>query len=168
MKPKPFSSPFRWKLHPAASGQLPRVEVAGFIDESANVAEIEAAITGPVCFVLEEVERINSLGANKWFRLFQSIADRGPHRCVRCSPAVVRLLNMLPILPRLAAVDSVIGTFVCPQCERESKVEIATDCTSVQVPEPCCPDCRAAMEFDELPQRYFRFAQQRKSRGNGA
>lgn len=162
MTARRYLEPFQWEIRSAEPDEIPQIELTGCLDETARLDELDSEITGPVCFVTANLQRVNSMGLGKMFRFMQRIADRGPHRMAQCSPSFVRALNMLPVMARFCRVDSVMTAFICPECEHEGSFEVATPNADIELPQPTCPECRASMELDESPGSYFRFARFRK------
>ncbi|MCG8423112.1 MAG: hypothetical protein MJE77_34855 [Proteobacteria bacterium] len=152
-----YSKPFRWHLGSVEPGQPLDIELYGCLDESADFDPLVAEIAGPARLDACGLERVNSLGAGKWFRFMQAINHRGPHCVVKCSPALVRVLGMLPALVRLVRVDSVMAAFVCLQCESERSLEVSLHSEKLDLPQPRCSQCGSGMRFDENPDSYFRF-----------
>lgn len=143
------------------------VVFGGSITERVDFApllEQLAGASGTLTLDTYEVGRINSVGVARWID-FMSALDRFESvQIVRCSPAMVTQANMIANFFARAGVRSVAAPFYCPRCDIE-ELRIIEIPEKVLDPEPLAggpqhcdregPACQ--MQFDDLPERYFRF-----------
>lgn len=142
-----------------------RLEFRGVLDEEARLPELKEPISGVLEIDLENLVMINSLGCRVWAHWIQKHAfAKGGVRILRCGPAVVHQMNVLQgFLPSHVRVDSFYLPYLCGACGREDRLLLTrghefagrgTPTFSEVLP---CPDCKAQMELEIMPERYFLF-----------
>ena len=145
-----------WDLEEQEGGQ--RVKLAGEITETANLGELLARLSGAVLLDTAGVRRINSTGVREWVEFVRGARGKGITLVLeRCSVAFVHQLNLNAIFRGQSAVRSVYAPYFCPQCNAEHALLIDLDSAPRIEPEPPCPTCGSAMEFDDLPDKYLAF-----------
>jgi anti-anti-sigma regulatory factor len=150
-----------WRVEALADGL--RVIFAGEIDENADFGALVVRPKGPLIFDLSAVRRINSCGVREWVSFLRALAAAGVTDLtfVACSPAIVTQLNMIYNFRGAAKVRSFLAPYVCPRCDADEEklleVAVCFPGRRRQVPAFACARCAAAMELDELPERYFSF-----------
>jgi hypothetical protein len=137
------------------------VEFVGEIDEHANLAVLGGRLRGSVVFHLGEVRRINSCGVREWVNFVSGLPTVSELVLTNCSPAIVAQLNMIFNFRGRAKVRSFFAPYVCERCNTESEklLEVSTHFPEGigKVPELKCDQCGAAMELDDIPERYLQF-----------
>lgn len=140
-----------------------QIHLEGDMDENANLFELLDAVSGVVWIDLGGVRRINSAGVRDWVNFIREVHDRADEVTLsRCSPAIVMQMNMISNFRGKARVASIFAPLVCPECDREDDVLVSLTPEQLEIlpdgiPERTCPDCGAAMELDDIPERYFAF-----------
>lgn len=112
-----------------------------------------------------EVRRINSAGVSNWVN-FMGAIERVPQvRLVRCAPVIVAQLSSIDNFCGKARVESVCAPFHCMSCDAEQIEEIAIpqgikSANELVAGPYTCPKCGpgSVVEFDDLADRYFKFA----------
>jgi hypothetical protein len=147
-----------WRIKERAG--LTTVEFVGEIDENADFVELRRRLRGPVAFQLAEVRRINSCGVREWVNFVRDLPHVTELSFSHCSPAIVTQLNMIYNFRGAAKIRSFYAPYVCEACgyEEEKLVEVPAG-RQLRDPLPsfACSLCGAAMEFDDLPERYLSF-----------
>jgi hypothetical protein len=113
--------------------------------------------TPRVVLNLARVRYVNSEGSR---RLLQWLNGLYETEIVAelCSPAIVDLLNLVPIMAGKMRVESVIVPIECPECEHEGDVRVHLPSQGAPAIEPPpCEKCGAQMEPAVLLDRYFAF-----------
>ncbi len=139
---------------------LTTVEFVGEIDEHADFVELRRKLRGEVAFQLAEVRRINSCGVREWVNFVRDLPQVTDLSFSHCSPAIVTQLNMIHNFRGPAKIRSFYAPYVCETCglEEEKLIDVASQGqTTVGLPSFTCSQCGAAMEFDDLPERYLSF-----------
>lgn len=140
-----------------------RVLIRGQLDEKAHLVPIADEVGQRVTIDLEHVSFVNSLGLRAWIRLLLALSDRDTEvTFTRCSEAMVHQMNMVVAAKAGAQVDSFFVPYDCPTCGHGASMclEVADHreaLRAMQLPSQACPECDAAMECAELPERYLLF-----------
>jgi ABC-type transporter Mla MlaB component len=140
--------------------------LSGALDETANIiALLDQAKSGVLILDLAGVSFINSLGVRDWIRMLATATKQ--HIAVelrRVSEPIVHQLNMIIATRGTATVTSFFAPYACDKCGREDSllVDVAANAAGLAQLEPppqTCPECGAAMAFNDFPERYFTFIQ---------
>jgi anti-anti-sigma regulatory factor len=138
--------------------------LAGSIDETAALHELPArARDGRLVLDLAGITFINSLGVRDWIRM-QAMAQKAglAVELRRVAEPVVHQLNMIIATRGSAAVTSFFAPYACDNCGREESLLVdavanADRLARLDPPPMVCPECKAAMAFNDFPERYFSF-----------
>ena len=148
----------------AEDGQL---VLSGSLDETANVIDLLSyAKGGQLALDLGGVTFINSLGVRDWIRMLATAQTKGlAVELRRVSEPIVHQLNMIIATRGNATVTSFFAPYACDKCGREDSLLVdvaahATGLAKLEPPPQTCPECGAAMAFNDFPERYFTFIQQ--------
>jgi len=134
-------------------------ELAGEIDEHAELAPLAAKMSGHVVLDLARIRRINSQGVRAWIDFLRDVAVR-TLVFRRCSSAVITQVNMIANFRGPATIESFLAPYVCDACgaEIEHLIDVAEQRRAGgRVPAVTCPTCGAAMSFDDVAERYLSF-----------
>ena len=156
------SSTLTWRLKEQPDGVL--VELRGELSESAELDRLRRRLAGTVVLHLGAVRRINSGGVREWVNFIGPLSQSTPVVLTHCSPAVVAQLNMIYNFRGQARVRSFLAPYVCGRCdaEEEKLVDVEShfaDRNARDMPAFACGHCGAAMDFDEVADRYLGFLQ---------
>jgi len=146
----------RWTLSSShATGS--HVSLSGEITENANLEKLHT-LPHPVVLDLQHVRYLNTMGSLYLIRLVDSMG--GNVAAERCSPAIVRQLNLMPDLSNHMKVQSVMLPYECPSCHADYTVvvEIQGNKRPMLAPRRC-GTCDAELELDEPVEQYFAFVQ---------
>ena len=138
--------------------------LTGVIDEGAYLGELlPGAGPGRLRLDLAGVTFINSLGVREWIRFLATAAANGVQvELARVSEPLIQQLNMIVAARGQAEVLSFYAPYACDACGREDSllIDLATHrgrLAKGEAPPATCPECGAAMAFNDFPQRYFLF-----------
>jgi anti-anti-sigma regulatory factor len=136
--------------------------LAGSIDESSELDKLLGyAQNGALVLDLAGVTFINSLGVRDWIRMLAAAAQRNiTVELRRVSEPVIHQLNM--IVATRTRTHSFYAPYACDGCGREESMLVDVDAHGPQLanlvpPAMSCPECGAAMAFNDFPERYFSF-----------
>lgn len=136
----------------------------GQIDERSRLVDFAEKLTsGKLAINLEKVSFINSVGVREWIRMLRKLADNGVEvQLRRCSEAMIHQVNMIVEAKGSAEVDSFYAPYQCDECGFESSmcIEVGPNrdmLRRMEAPQLECPECKTAMDFNEIPERYFLF-----------
>lgn len=154
----------RLEIEYTASDSGHEVVFDGQIDERSKLVDfVEQLSAGQVAINLEKVSFINSVGVREWIRMLRKLDDKQHAvRLRRCSEAMIHQVNMIVEAKGNAEVDSFYAPYQCDECGFESSMCIDVGSHEamlrrMEAPQLACPECKAAMEFNEIPERYFLF-----------
>ena len=140
--------------------------IAGAIDEAAALHELVGrAVAGRLVLDLAGVTFINSLGVRDWIRMQAAAQKMGiAVELRRVAEPLVHQLNMIIATRGNATVASFSAPYACDACGREESLLIdalghAAGLARMEPPPMTCPECGAAMAFNDFPERYFSFLQ---------
>ncbi len=138
--------------------------LGGAIDEAAALHElVQRANAGRLVLDLANVTFINSLGVRDWIRMQAAAQKVGlAVELRRVAEPLVHQLNMIIATRGNAAVMSFFAPYACDACGREESLLIdavanAPGLAKLEPPPMTCPECGAAMAFNDFPERYFSF-----------
>ncbi len=138
----------------------------GQIDERADLVRAVDGLSGRVIIDLAGVTFINSIGVREWIKMLRALeARRVPATLKRCSETMVMQMNMIIETQTNAQVESFFAPYLCDACGYEGSVCIevkdhARALAAKAPPSLPCPECRAPMQFNEIPGRYLLFLEQ--------
>ena len=151
----------RLELTISAEEHQIQLRLVGYLDGSADLRELVGQVRGRVLIDVEGVSFVNSLGIRSWTRLLRQLRSDGVSVTLqRCSEAMVMQLNM--IRDARAPVESFLCPYACGSCGRRapSCIEVEPNRAGLargEAPAVPCPDCKAPMVLDEMPERYLIF-----------
>lgn len=139
-----------------------RVTMTGRIDDSAALADLPARLpTVEIVIDTGGVTFVNSIGMREWIRLLRSLRESGrPVRLERVADVLITQMNLIAELKNAVTISSFHAQYVCPACGAESAplvdaVANAPLLRQLKVPAMPCPECGAAMELGDFPERYL-------------
>ncbi len=154
-----MSNSMSWKWVQVDGQQ--RIQLEGTISEHADFRSIVDAAPDTLVLDLAHVEQINSCGVREWINFVTDLKRSGKTlELHRCSPAIVRQLNMISNFRGGGKVQSVLAPYFCDACENEitQLVEVGNTDARPEIAETLpCPNCGEDMEFDDLADSYLGF-----------
>jgi len=138
-----------------------RVVIAGRMDDSCALGELAAKIPpGDVVIDCGGVTFVNSFGMREWVRLVRAVSDRGALTLERVADALMTQMNLITEFAERVRVVSFHAQYVCPACGADSAplvdaIEHAAELAVLRAPAMPCPECGAAMELADFPERYL-------------
>jgi hypothetical protein len=135
------------------------LKLRGAIDENAALPPIFQDLPAKVEFRLNGIERINSVGINRWIALFTQCSQQRTVTVSALSYPVVLQANCISNLFAGATVVSCMAPYFCNACGQRREVLITREqvAESGGTPSPACPDCKGALDFDELDSYFALF-----------
>jgi hypothetical protein len=135
-----------------AEGAL-EIALVGIINESFVPGDAhERARARPVRLLLEGVRRINSAGVREWVRFLAGlVAAADSVELLRCSPALVQQMAMIPSARAGARITSFLAPFSCTACGAERLVALAPG-DDVNQAQLCT--CGGSLELDDTAEPY--------------
>ena len=149
------SPSLRWRIVERPGGAL--VEIAGHLDENADLAPLAPSLAGEVELHLAAIQRVNSTGIREWVRFIHDLPSVTELSLSHCSPAIVTQLNTIYNFRGRARVRSLLAPYVCEACGIEEYRLLDAAAARAPLPSLLCVRCGGPMEFDDLPERYLSF-----------
>ena len=157
-----MSNQMSWKQVQVDGEQ--RVALEGTISESTDFRSLAEISSDMISLDLAQVEQINSCGVREWINFVNVLRESGKKlEFHRCSPAIVRQLNMISNFKGGGKVQSILAPYYCDHCDHELTVvvDVADIASPPEIAETIpCPECGEEMEFDDLPDSYLEFLAQ--------
>ena len=136
-----------------------RVVLVGRLDDTASLTTI-AVPPGDVAIDTGGVTFVNSVGMREWIRFVRALAARGNVTLDNVADVLMTQMNMIEALHDLATVRSFHAQYACGACGAESAplvdaVAHAAELAQLRAPSSPCPECGAAMQLADYPERYL-------------
>jgi hypothetical protein len=147
----------QWQI--VKDGERIRVVLRGDFTEATRFDELLPAMVGRVVFDTAQVTYMNSLGVRAWCEFLRQARIQG-YEFHACSVPFILQASMVRDVIGRGTVTSFFAPFHCIGCDHQEErlVQTATIlAANLEPPTFKCPSCGGALEFDDLPERYFAF-----------
>jgi hypothetical protein len=137
-----------------------RAVLAGRIDETSPLGALaEQLPVGDVAIDAAGITFVNSIGMREWVRLIRALRERGALTLEAVSDVLMVQMNLLAEF-RGVAISAFHAGYLCPACGCEASPRVdaiahAALLARMQAPALPCPECGAAMELADFPERYL-------------
>lgn len=145
--------------HVTKDGERIRVILRGDFTEATRFDELLPAMVGRVVFDTAQVTYMNSLGVRAWCEFLRQAPIQG-YELHACSVPFILQASMVRDVLGRGTVTSFFAPFHCIGCDHQEERLIQTAAllaAGLEPPTFRCPRCGGALEFDDLPERYFAF-----------
>jgi hypothetical protein len=138
-----------------------RATLAGRLDDAAQLGEIATRLPmGDVVIDTAGVTFVNSIGMREWVRLIRVLRGRGTVTLDAVADVLMVQMNMLSEFRGSVQIVSFHAGYACPACGREATLLVdalrhAIAMRAMVSPRLPCPECGAAMELADFPERYL-------------
>ena len=150
----------QWQV--VKDGERTRVVLRGDFTEATRFDELLPAMVGRIVFDMAQVTYMNSLGVRAWCEFLRQARIQG-YEFHACSMPFVLQASMVRDVIGRGTVTSFFAPFHCIACDHQEErllQSAAILASNLEPPVFKCPNCGGALEFDDLPERYFAFLQQ--------
>jgi CheY-like chemotaxis protein len=147
----------QWQV--VKDGERTRVVLRGDFTEATRFDELLPAMVGRVVFDMAQVTYMNSLGVRAWCEFLRQARIQG-YEFHACSVPFILQASMVRDVIGRGTVTSFFAPFHCIGCDHQEERLLQTAAILASGLEPPvfkCPSCAGALEFDDLPERYFAF-----------
>ncbi|HTR49314.1 MAG TPA: PilZ domain-containing protein [Kofleriaceae bacterium] len=147
----------QWQV--VKDGERTRVVLRGDFTEATRFDELLPAMVGRVVFDMAQVTYMNSLGVRAWCEFLRQARIQG-YEFHACSVPFILQASMVRDVIGRGTVTSFFAPFHCIGCDHQEERLLQTAAILASGLEPPvfkCPSCGGALEFDDLPERYFAF-----------
>jgi hypothetical protein len=138
--------------------------LSGAIDETADLMSmLSHSKDKELVLDLHGVTFINSIGVRDWIRMQSAATAQGLQiELRRVCEVIIHQLSMIVATRGTSRVASFYAPYACDACGREEShlIDAASaheQLTQLRAPDMTCPECGAAMAFNDFPERYFSF-----------
>jgi hypothetical protein len=138
-----------------------RAVLSGRLDETSPLGELVNRLPpGDVVIDTTGVGFVNSTGMREWTRLIRALRARGTVTLEAVAEVLMAQMNLLSEFRGAVRIASFHAGYVCPACGREATplvdaVAHAAALAALRPPAEPCPECGAAMELADYPERYL-------------
>jgi ActR/RegA family two-component response regulator len=149
----------QWQV--VKDGERIRVVLRGDFTEATRFDELLPAMVGRVVFDTAQVTYMNSLGVRAWCAFLRQARIQG-YEFHACSVPFILQASMVRDVIGRGTVTSFFAPFHCITCDHQEERLVQTAAilaANLAPPTFKCPRCGGALEFDDLPERYFAFLQ---------
>jgi anti-anti-sigma regulatory factor/CheY-like chemotaxis protein len=149
----------QWQV--TKDGERIRVVLRGDFTEATRFDELLPEMVGRVVFDTAQVTYMNSLGVRAWCEFLRRARIQG-YEFHACSVPFILQASMVRDVIGRGTVTSFFAPFHCITCDHQEErllQSAAILASGLQPPVFKCPSCGGALEFDDLPERYFAFLQ---------
>jgi DNA-binding NarL/FixJ family response regulator len=149
----------QWQV--VKDGERIRVVLRGDFTEATRFDELLPAMVGRVVFDTAQVTYMNSLGVRAWCEFLRQARIQG-YEFHACSVPFILQASMVRDVIGRGTVTSFFAPFHCIGCDHQEERLVQTAAilaANLEPPTFKCPGCGGALEFDDLPERYFAFLQ---------
>jgi CheY-like chemotaxis protein len=149
----------QWQV--VKDGERTRVVLRGDFTEATRFDELTPAMVGRVVFDTAQVTYMNSLGVRAWCEFLRQARIQG-YEFHACSVPFILQASMVKDVIGRGTVTSFFAPFHCINCDHQEErllQSAAILAANLEPPVFKCPSCAGALEFDDLPERYFAFLQ---------
>jgi len=147
----------QWQVR--KDGERTRVVLRGDFTEATRFDELLPAMVGRVVFDMAQVTYMNSLGVRAWCEFLRQARIQG-YEFHACSVPFILQASMVRDVIGRGTVTSFFAPFHCIGCDHQEErllQSAAILASGLEPPVFKCPSCGGALEFDDLPERYFAF-----------
>lgn len=145
-----------------------RYVFSGLVDEHFDQEQVPRCIGTSVYFNLEKVTGFNSCGIREWVFFVKRFSGSSTLIFESCSVAMIDQINMIPMMQGTAIISSFFAPYHCDSCPVQ-EVDKVIDMqkynekiTSYTAPTFSCDSCQNELEFDAIPEAFFRFCTAKK------
>ena len=147
----------QWQV--VKDGERTRVVLRGDFTEATRFDELLPAMVGRIVFDMAQVTYMNSLGVRAWCEFLRQARIQG-YEFHACSVPFILQASMVRDVVGRGTVTSFFAPFHCIGCDHQEErllQSAAILASNLEPPVFKCPSCGGALEFDDLPERYFAF-----------
>ena len=147
----------QWQV--VKDGERTRIVLRGDFTEATKFDALMPAMVGRVVFDTAQVTYMNSLGVRAWCEFLRQARIQG-YEFHACSVPFILQASMVKDVVGRGTVTSFFAPFHCISCDHQEErllQSAAILAANLEPPVFKCPSCNGALEFDDLPERYFAF-----------
>lgn len=138
-----------------------RAVLAGRLDDTCHLGEVVQRLpAGDVALDTSGVAFVNSIGMREWVRLIRALRARGAVTLEAVSDVLMVQMNLFAEFRGAVRISSFHAAYACGGCGNEASLRVdavahADALRRMIAPPLPCPECGAAMELADFPERYL-------------
>jgi hypothetical protein len=138
-----------------------RAQLTGRLDDSCQLGELAGHLPpGDVVIDTAGVTFVNSIGMREWGRFIRALRERGTVTLEAVADVLMAQMNLISEFLGRVKITSFHASYACPACGYEASLLIdalahAAGLRKLEAPRLPCPECSAAMELADFPERYL-------------
>lgn len=143
-------------------GEWERLSYSGPINEDTEVhlTPMISSLGPNVVINFKNVAYVNSCGVRAWINFLREAEKNRKIVFEECTPEIVSQINMIPNFKGHATIQSVYGSYSCPQCQHTrwllfERGKNLPSASSDEIPNPPCEKCQTPMEMEEFEEEFF-------------
>lgn len=141
------------------------LQLAGRLSEEADLKNIDLSSFEIIRIDLANLANLSSLGVRSWMQWVNSIDRKKNITLENCPKVFVNMVNLVQnMVPPHLHIKSIGIPYFCTKCGKAfcENVELTKDLPKSLPDSKPCDNCGAEAELDTLPEKYFRFLEERK------
>lgn len=149
-------------LQISKSGDWEKLCYIGSINEDSEVhlPPLLQTLGKNVIVNFKQVETVNSCGVRAWITFMRDLEKGRQIIFEECTPEIVSQINMIPNFKGKADVQSLYGSYTCPNCGNHqlhlfTKGKNLPSSAQDGAEEVKCTKCQNKTELDELEEEFF-------------
>jgi CheY-like chemotaxis protein len=148
-----------WRIEERSGQQV--VVLQRNLGERSNFTGLPELLREHVVFDMRHLSMIASVGVGEWVNFLREIPEEVTYEFVHCPVTFCVQASYVSDMIGAGQVRTFYAPYFCADCnievERELKADDFEADEEVTPPKMRCAGCGAPMEFEDLPDRYFRF-----------
>ena len=151
----------RLDVQVAGTASAPRATLSGRLDDVGALGELAHQLPpGDVTLETGGIAFVNSIGMREWVRLLRTLRERGSITLEGLADVLMVHMNVLAECRGMARIVSFYASYACNACGYEGSllVEAVANLDALRAlrpPKLACPECGAAAELADFPERYL-------------
>jgi hypothetical protein len=143
-------------------GDWEKLSLFGEINEDADVyfPKLLPALGKNIIVNFKSISSVNSCGVRAWITFMRELEKGRSVVFEECTPDIISQINMIPNFRGKATIQSVYGSYTCPNCGNSNLHLFTKD---VNLPRSAgdgagdvpCAKCGKPSEMDELEEEFF-------------
>lgn len=149
-------------LQISRNGDWEKLTYIGSINEDSEIhlPPLLQTLGKNVIVNFRQVQNVNSCGVRAWITFMRDLEKGRNVIFEECTPEIVSQINMIPNFKGKADVQSLYGSYTCPECGNQQnhlflKGKNLPSSSSESAEEVKCTKCGKRSELDELEEEFF-------------
>lgn len=157
----------KFKVDSKKEGKVLSLHMSGPLSDESDLKQISLANCAEINIDLLGLGNISSKGVRAWMLWIQSIDTSKKVTLKNCPKVFINMVNLVfDMVPSRVVIESIGVPYFCTECGNafSDMMKLGAtkpDLSKIAENKPCTK-CGATAELDTLPEKYFRFLEERK------